>query len=251
MGSMTNQFMSDLRQAYGVHASDLNPFLWEHVRKAAPVLVRFSDKSSESVRRSMHEECQSFEQMDELLKSGSLIQVLLVVEAHGFAPQDLFLPNLEGELHSAACERIRKLHRKYGRAALLNRLKGGCPKCGFVHGDKFPKAKFCVECGEALKGWSVAPAADETAQMHHILNRTIDSLELSVRTANAIKNAVGGLESTTKYVGELVVIHEEELLKMWNFGPKSHKDLNDALDQLGLRLGMTAEDLKGWQKPDE
>jgi DNA-directed RNA polymerase subunit alpha len=65
--------------------------------------------------------------------------------------------------------------------------------------------------------------------------RTIDSLELSVRSANCLQNA------NLRYVGELVQRSEAEMLKTKNFGRKSLKEIKDILSEMGLGLGMHLE----------
>jgi DNA-directed RNA polymerase subunit alpha len=71
--------------------------------------------------------------------------------------------------------------------------------------------------------------------------RTIDSLELSVRSANCLQNA------NLRFVGELVRRSEAEMLKTKNFGRKSLKEIKDVLGEMGLSLGMHIE---GWD-PDK
>ena len=62
--------------------------------------------------------------------------------------------------------------------------------------------------------------------------RTIDSLELSVRSANCLQNA------NLRFLGELVQKTEAEMLKTKNFGRKSLKEIKDILNDMGLGLGM-------------
>lgn len=72
------------------------------------------------------------------------------------------------------------------------------------------------------------------------LNKTVDELELSVRSANCLHNA------DIKYIGELVVRSESEMLKTKNFGRKSLNEIKDILSEMGLSLGMKIE---GWEVP--
>ena len=60
----------------------------------------------------------------------------------------------------------------------------------------------------------------------------MDELELSVRSANCLKNA--GI----KLIGELVSKTEAEMLKTQNFGRKSLNEIKDILGDMGLTLGM-------------
>ena len=67
------------------------------------------------------------------------------------------------------------------------------------------------------------------------LFRTVDELELSVRSANCLKNA------NIKYIGELVQRTESEMLKTKNFGRKSLNEIKEMLSEMGLSLGMALE----------
>jgi DNA-directed RNA polymerase subunit alpha len=69
------------------------------------------------------------------------------------------------------------------------------------------------------------------------LFRSVDDLELSVRSANCLKNA------NIRYIGELVVRSEAEMLKTKNFGRKSLNEIKEILAEMGLSLGMKIE---GW-----
>ena len=64
------------------------------------------------------------------------------------------------------------------------------------------------------------------------LFKTVDELELSVRSANCLQNA------NIKYIYELVEKTEADLLKTKNFGRKSLNEVKDVLTELGLQLGM-------------
>jgi DNA-directed RNA polymerase subunit alpha len=64
------------------------------------------------------------------------------------------------------------------------------------------------------------------------LFRSVDELELSVRSANCLKNA------DIRYIGELVQKTEAEMLKTKNFGRKSLNEIKEILAEMGLTLGM-------------
>ena len=64
------------------------------------------------------------------------------------------------------------------------------------------------------------------------LSRSVDELELSVRSYNCLKNA------DIKTIGDLVTRTEAEMLKTKNFGRKSLNEIKDILAELGLSLGM-------------
>ncbi len=69
-------------------------------------------------------------------------------------------------------------------------------------------------------------------QVNENLFRTVEELELSVRSANCLQNA--GIT----YIGELVQKTEAEMLKTKNFGRKSLKEIRDILTEMDLQLGM-------------
>ena len=60
----------------------------------------------------------------------------------------------------------------------------------------------------------------------------MDELELSVRSANCLKNA------DIKYIGEMVQKTEQEMLKTKNFGRKSLNEIKEILHSMGLDFGM-------------
>lgn len=77
----------------------------------------------------------------------------------------------------------------------------------------------------------------EEAQFNENLFRSVDELELSVRSANCLQNA------NIKTIGDLVQKTEAEMLKTKNFGRKSLKEIKEILAEMGLQLGMK---LEGW-----
>ena len=80
----------------------------------------------------------------------------------------------------------------------------------------------------------------ETPDLNQNLFRSVDDLELSVRSANCLKNA------NIKFIGELVTKSEGEMLKTKNFGRKSLNEIKEILIRMGLNLGMKIE---GWPPP--
>ena len=78
---------------------------------------------------------------------------------------------------------------------------------------------------------------EEEPMFNENLYRTVDELELSVRSANCLQNA------SIKYIGDLVQKTEAEMLKTKNFGRKSLKEIKEILAEMGLSLGMK---LDGW-----
>jgi len=86
-----------------------------------------------------------------------------------------------------------------------------------------------------------APAEpSEEDKLNEYLWRSVDELELSVRSANCLQNA------NIHYIGDLVQKTEAEMLKTKNFGRKSLKEIKEILAQMGLALGMK---IPNWQGP--
>jgi DNA-directed RNA polymerase subunit alpha len=68
------------------------------------------------------------------------------------------------------------------------------------------------------------------------LNKSVDELELSVRSYNCLKNA------NIRTIGELVTKTEAEMLKTKNFGRKSLNEIKEILSSMGLQLGMKLDE---------
>ena len=81
------------------------------------------------------------------------------------------------------------------------------------------------------------PKTEKTNFINENLFRPADDLELSVRSANCLKNA------RIKYIGDLVTKTEQEMLKTKNFGRKSLNEIKKILKTMGLSLGM---EIEGW-----
>lgn len=78
---------------------------------------------------------------------------------------------------------------------------------------------------------------DDEPVINRQLLRKVDELELSVRSANCLKN------DNIVYIGDLVQKTEAEMLRTPNFGRKSLNEIKEVLSQMGLRLGM---ELPAW-----
>lgn len=81
---------------------------------------------------------------------------------------------------------------------------------------------------------TVREEAEERAEppFNKNLLRKVDELELSVRSANCLKN------DNIVYIGDLVQKSEAEMLRTPNFGRKSLNEIKEVLSQMGLHLGM-------------
>jgi len=74
--------------------------------------------------------------------------------------------------------------------------------------------------------------SNEDEPLNENLFRSVDELELSVRSANCLQNA------NITLIGELVQKTEQDMLKTKNFGRKSLKEIKEILANMGLALGM-------------
>ncbi|MGS1015713.1 DNA-directed RNA polymerase subunit alpha [Allosphingosinicella humi] len=103
----------------------------------------------------------------------------------------------------------------------------------FVHFDD------ALVAAPATAGLAASPAEAESDanQLNRYLLKKVDELELSVRSANCLKN------DNIIYIGDLVQKTEAEMLRTPNFGRKSLNEIKEVLSSMGLRLGM---DIPGW-----
>jgi DNA-directed RNA polymerase subunit alpha len=83
----------------------------------------------------------------------------------------------------------------------------------------------------------VAEEVREDLPFNRNLLRKVDELELSVRSANCLKN------DNIVYIGDLVQKSEQEMLRTPNFGRKSLNEIKEVLASMGLSLGMP---IIGW-----
>ncbi len=77
-----------------------------------------------------------------------------------------------------------------------------------------------------------APAEHSTGQASEVLNRSVEELELSVRSYNCLKNA------NIQTIGDLVQKTEAEMLRTKNFGRKSLNEIKEILNTMSLTFGM-------------
>ncbi|MCP3851537.1 MAG: DNA-directed RNA polymerase subunit alpha [Gammaproteobacteria bacterium] len=83
---------------------------------------------------------------------------------------------------------------------------------------------------------------DDNVSYPPFLDKNVEDLELSVRSANCLKNA------QIQYIGQLVQKTDAEMLKTKNFGRKSLNEIKALLSEHELTLGMKHE---GWVSPDK
>ena len=108
----------------------------------------------------------------------------------------------------------------------------------FVHfDDSQVRMAASPMIGTAVPMAAAEQIATDTNQLNRYLLKKVDELELSVRSANCLKN------DNIIYIGDLVQKTEAEMLRTPNFGRKSLNEIKEVLASMGLRLGM---DIPGW-----
>jgi DNA-directed RNA polymerase subunit alpha len=95
---------------------------------------------------------------------------------------------------------------------------------------------------EETEGPVVEVSDEEKGALWEKLNKSVDEMELSVRSYNCLKNA------SIRTIGELVQKSEAEMLKTKNFGRKSLNEIKEILGGMGLSLGMKLDDWPQMQK---
>ncbi|TRD23308.1 DNA-directed RNA polymerase subunit alpha [Palleronia caenipelagi] len=91
-----------------------------------------------------------------------------------------------------------------------------------------------VNFDEPDQGGSAAD--DDGLEFNPLLLKKVDELELSVRSANCLKN------DNIVYIGDLIQKTEAEMLRTPNFGRKSLNEIKEVLSGMGLHLGMDVEE---------
>jgi DNA-directed RNA polymerase subunit alpha len=104
----------------------------------------------------------------------------------------------------------------------------------FVHFDDGLTVSAPAHAGSAM---TPTETESDANQLNRYLLKKVDELELSVRSANCLKN------DNIIYIGDLVQKTEAEMLRTPNFGRKSLNEIKEVLSSMGLRLGM---EIPGW-----
>jgi DNA-directed RNA polymerase subunit alpha len=107
----------------------------------------------------------------------------------------------------------------------------------FVHFDDGIAATAAPVGVSAAPSMHGAEPEGDSNQLNRYLLKKVDELELSVRSANCLKN------DNIIYIGDLVQKTEAEMLRTPNFGRKSLNEIKEVLASMGLRLGM---EIPGW-----
>jgi DNA-directed RNA polymerase subunit alpha len=104
----------------------------------------------------------------------------------------------------------------------------------FIHFDEEPMEEVEEEVDEELE------------KLKEILNRSVEEMELSVRSSNCLRRA------NIKTLGDLVRRTEQDMLKYRNFGKQSLKEIGEILGGMNLYLGMDVDAiLGGKEKPED
>jgi DNA-directed RNA polymerase subunit alpha len=107
------------------------------------------------------------------------------------------------------------------------------PQDAIGHAAKLLKDHMAIFINfEELPEAPEEPAERGMDRMNEVLNRSVEELELSVRSYNCLKNA------NIQTIGELVQKSEAEMLRTKNFGRKSLNEIKEILSNMGLALGM-------------
>jgi DNA-directed RNA polymerase subunit alpha len=112
------------------------------------------------------------------------------------------------------------------------------PEEAIAHAAKILKTQLSIfiTFEEEEEAEVVTPGGqEETERLNENLFRSVDELELSVRSANCLKHA------NIKLIGDLVQKTEAEILATKNFGRKSLNEIKEILNEMGLGLGMKLE----------
>jgi len=96
-----------------------------------------------------------------------------------------------------------------------------------------------IQTEESLRHDGGELGREELAGLDALLAKNIDELDLSVRSANSLKNA------NIHTLRDLVRRTEKDMLETKNFGKKSLEEVQEVLDKLGLSLGMDVPDRVG------
>ena len=108
------------------------------------------------------------------------------------------------------------------------------PEDALAEAAKIAKDHFSVFVNFNDSEVSVSDDLDEDDEkIRQFLNRPVEELELTVRSANCLKNA------NIKTIGELTRKTEDDISKTRNFGKKSLTEIKEKLSELNLSLGMT------------
>ena len=118
------------------------------------------------------------------------------------------------------------------------------PSDALAYGAKILKDHFAlfVHFEEEIEEEQEEEVDEEFLRIKAMLERSVEELELSVRSSNCLKAA------NIKSIGDLVQKSEGEMLKYRNFGRKSLKEIADILQSMNLGFGMDVSKYKLGEK---
>lgn len=111
------------------------------------------------------------------------------------------------------------------------------PADALAYGAKILKEQATIFINFEEQDEAPVHRAEEPEPLNPNLFKSVDELELSVRSANCLQNA------NIRFIGELVQRTEAEMLKTKNFGRKSLNEIKETLASMGLSLGTPIENL--------
>jgi DNA-directed RNA polymerase subunit alpha len=113
------------------------------------------------------------------------------------------------------------------------------PQDAVAYAAKILKDQLSIFINFEEEEEAISASASDDEPLNENLFRSVEELELSVRSANCLQNA------NIHLIGELVQKTEGEMLKTKNFGRKSLKEIKEILNDMGLQLGMRID---SWQQ---
>jgi DNA-directed RNA polymerase subunit alpha len=113
------------------------------------------------------------------------------------------------------------------------------PADAVAYAAKILKEQLSIFINFEEESESFAREESREEPLNENLVRSVEELELSVRSANCLQNA------NIRLIGELVQRSEGEMLKTKNFGRKSLKEIKEILSEMGLSLGMRIDNWNG------
>jgi DNA-directed RNA polymerase subunit alpha len=120
------------------------------------------------------------------------------------------------------------------------------PQDAVAYAAKILKDQLSIFINFEEEDESTAAELSDDEPLNENLFRSVEELELSVRSANCLQNA------SIHLIGELVQKTEAEMLKTKNFGRKSLKEIKEILSDMGLSLGMKIDNwpamLERWKQ---
>lgn len=162
----------------------------------------------------------------------------------GFIPVDSFFSPVKRVTYFITNARVGQ-RTDYDRLTMEVVTDGSVkPQDALAYAAKILKDQISIfiNFNEADEPDVVEERSEVSPRFNENLNRRVDELELSVRSANCLANA------NIRYIGELVQKTEAEILRTKNFGRKSLNEIKEILAEMGLSLGMK---LEGWTHPDQ